>query len=331
MNVARGLGLATLLFASTALGQNNRLISVDDDQAPEEYVVEPGDTLWEICKEFFNDPWMWPTVWALNPHVTNPHWIYPGDILRLRVPPSVARGETLPTLTYVVGSQEASHVNLNTGFIAEKPIEEVGSLSRSPQARLNLGENDLAYLKMAELDKARPAQRFSVYRVLNDVIHPESGDSIGQKVQVLGVVQINEVGEHYARADIKSSFSEMRRGDLLMPEMPYNVRISPKQNLIDLKGQIVEEMGGRANMGQLHVVFIDRGTKDGVQVGNRLFVMRRFDGRLDLDSDEVDKLPDEQIGEVMVVDAKDRSATALVTRSAREIYRGDRLVMERHY
>ena len=39
---------------------------------------------WDLCEEFFGEPWRWPTVWALNPHITNPHWIYPGNQLRLR-------------------------------------------------------------------------------------------------------------------------------------------------------------------------------------------------------------------------------------------------------
>ena len=66
-------------------------------------------------------------------------------------------------------------------------------------------------------------------------------------------------------------------------------------------------------------------------MGNRLFILRQSDGHLDLDEESAEKLPTEQIGEVMVLETQDRSATALVTRSARELRRGDRLVMERNY
>src|SRR5262249_41651714 len=50
---------------------------------PELHVVRRGDTLWDICWFYFNDPWQWPRVWSYNPQITNPHWIYPGDLVRL--------------------------------------------------------------------------------------------------------------------------------------------------------------------------------------------------------------------------------------------------------
>ena len=51
--------------------------------APAEYTVKKGDTLWDISSLFLNDPWKWPELWRLNPHVENPDLIYPGDTLKL--------------------------------------------------------------------------------------------------------------------------------------------------------------------------------------------------------------------------------------------------------
>ncbi len=51
---------------------------------PEEYVVQPGDTLWDISQRFLIRPWEWPAIWQANPQVENPHLIFPGDILNLR-------------------------------------------------------------------------------------------------------------------------------------------------------------------------------------------------------------------------------------------------------
>jgi hypothetical protein len=50
---------------------------------PDTYVVQRGDTLWDISSMFLRDPWYWPEIWQINPQVENPHLILPGDILSL--------------------------------------------------------------------------------------------------------------------------------------------------------------------------------------------------------------------------------------------------------
>jgi LysM repeat protein len=47
------------------------------------YTIKHGDTLWDLSQQFLNNPWYWPKIWADNPSVENPHWIYPGNRLKI--------------------------------------------------------------------------------------------------------------------------------------------------------------------------------------------------------------------------------------------------------
>lgn len=51
-------------------------------EAPEEYVVQEGDTLYDICDQLIDEAEYWPKLWSFNPTIENPHFVYPGMRLR---------------------------------------------------------------------------------------------------------------------------------------------------------------------------------------------------------------------------------------------------------
>ena len=47
--------------------------------APDDYIIERGDTLWGLGQKWLGDPFLWPQIWDQNRYVQDSHWIYPGD------------------------------------------------------------------------------------------------------------------------------------------------------------------------------------------------------------------------------------------------------------
>src|SRR6266850_7494193 len=76
--------LAFFLVAGLASGQPSQGPLTIKPDAPDRYVVVPGDTLWGISQRYTDSPWRWPEIWGLNKdQIRNPHLIYPGYVILL--------------------------------------------------------------------------------------------------------------------------------------------------------------------------------------------------------------------------------------------------------
>lgn len=328
------------LLSVSVMAQSASIAIVDDRSVhvPYEYEVEDGDTLWLLSQEFFNDPWLWPNLWALNPHITNPHWIYPGDIIRLKwTPQAVAESQgddfDLEPVSYSTDLQKVARLVVNRGMILDHADDALGKVIASPEAKSNLSTGDRIYLEFTDPDSITLGQKLSIYRPQETALHPDTKEALGVKVLYIGSAEVIERGDdqQLLKAIISSSEREMERGDLVFANAEKLIEVNPTKNLVDLEGVIVDSLADISEFGQHHMVFINVGSEEGVQVGNRLAIARRGDGLMKFSAERDQQMPLEPVGELMVISTQAHTASALITRSTLELRRGDQVLMLRNY
>ncbi len=325
------------------------------------YIVEEGDTLWDISELFFEDPHFWPTLWAFNPQITNPHWIYPGDYVVLFPKTLTERGGAIvwSQSRYTEKPKDIQIEARSKGFISDRKFKESGKIIFSREERDYLAQYDEIYVEFYIPKKIKRGEEFTIYRKEGDVEHPVDKKVAGYQVRHLGVAKVLGVEKRFVKALLLKTYEEIQRGDMLTDIFTHQFRVQPKANRSRLEGVILSAFEEVGNLGESEYVFLDKGRQDGVEPGNRFVVTVRGDGRKghgvaarsdvvkkksawdfgeDEDAplrpppvdDELD-LPWEVIGEIMVVEPYDNTSLGVVTRSIKELEIGQRCVMRKGY
>lgn len=326
---------------------------VYEPEHPQTYIVQKGDTLWDISSHFLRDPWYWPEIWYKNPQVNNPHLIYPGDELaiiyvggqkRIQL---IKRGETGEALS----SKGLKIVKLSPRIRAQSidasipsiPIESIRQLLDKPLiidedelARsayvLDSRDNHLANaindtLYVRKLDSKVGNGRYHIFRPNKPLVDTVTGEVLGYEALYVGEAKLERGGDP-ASVRVVSSAREILRDDRVMPIDNSNIErdFFPRPPKHDARGVIISILDGISQVGQYQTVVINLGLRDDIQVGNVLQVDRP--GKVIIDRNEEDpdfrvKLPDERSGIIMVVKAYEKMSFALIMEANTPIRMGN--------
>ena len=318
-------------------------------QAPELHVVQKGDTLWSLCSKYFGDPWRWPRLWAANPSITNPHWIFPGDIIRLgtsgaETPVPLAGGDK-PTKdsARTFSSERLAALSSNAvvlreiGFIEAKDLAQAAWVSGSREEKILLVSGDQAYLRFPKDRPIRAGERYSVFETDTDhpVQDPATGKTYGYLVKVRGDIVVDQIaGSDIARGTLTDVVDTIERGARISSAIRQFRRIEPRPSDVSLDARVVAAFTPTQFLSAERFVVINRGRRDGVQVGNRNFVIRRGDGyRGVLENwEKMDpEYPKEVVGELWVIDVRENASVAWIARSSKELHVGETTEMRKGY
>lgn len=272
-------------------------------ESPESYMVQKGDTLWNIAGRFLTEPWRWPEIWKANPQIQDPNLIYPGDVITLG-----SEGGS-PVLTVERGDDAVGSVAATAGSgrtlkltpairsydrgdaIPTIPIDSIKQFLTRPlvvsademegwpyivssfDQHLVAGAGNRVYVR--GLSSQGDSRRYSVFRK-GPAYRSKSDTSeriLGYEALYVGEAIIEKFGDP-ATATIVQSNREVLNGDRLTPQSKEESSsdFMPRPPANPVQGSIISVIDGMSEIGQYQVVVLDIGSSQGIEVGNYLGV-----------------------------------------------------------
>ncbi len=326
---------STILFASLffIFPTSANDITLRNDP-PSRHIVTSGDTLWGISSRFLENPWQWPQIWGLNQEqVRNPHKIYPGDIIllertlngmQLRLSEEKATIKLSPKTrtesTYVSAIPSIPAADIEP-FLSQPIVIDKNGLANAPYIigssdnRVILSVGDTIYTSNLPEDQGSAWQIFRPGKALRD---PSANNQIlGYEATYLGDIDV-KLFDDISTATVTRSVLEIQKGDRLIsaPDIRFN-NYAPHAPEYFIDGRIISVYGGVTEIGRGAIITLNKGARDGLEMGHVLAVYRRSQA-MSLDR-RIVQLPDERTGLVFVFRVFDKVSYALVMQSAQPI------------
>lgn len=322
--------------------------------APEQYVVKAGDTLWDISKAYLRDPWYWPEIWYVNPQVANPHLIYPGDVLRLvyvdgkprlmiaeraeggmggkRLSPQVRREPLSRAITAIPREVIASFTGRPT-LLDKEQVKTAPYVVAMRDDHVLAGAGSEIYAR--GIGSAAVDTRYSVIHIDGKLRDPETNDVLGYSGTYVGTGPIATAGDP-AKLVLADSSREALQGDKLFPEaVDPGIDFVPHAPPADIDARVIA-VRDMTVMGQYQIVALNRGSKAGLEAGHVLALNQRGSAVRDrysqggLSSGESSGLfarkvvlPAERVGIAMIYKTYEDMSFALIMEATHEVRTGD--------
>lgn len=331
---------------------------------PERYVVQEGDTLWDIASKFLDSPWRWEEVWTSNPDIKDPGLIYPGDLLVITddrkikavratvqiedsgtaaqsTQTTAAQANKTPQITLklqpdvhatpieraipTIPPQAISPFLSSSGIIEPGELDHLGYVLSGVEDELILGKLTQIYAR-GLTDPS--AHEYLIFRAGNPLIHPQTQELLGVESIHLGRARVNTRSEDVSKLTITSTTQAIFPADRLLPvteEMPLPY-FRPRAPDSDISGLILYSPFGVSEVGKFDIVIISGGTREGIREGHVFKTLTDHGFRIDPVTGESYPAPDSQSGLIMVLRVFEKLSYALVMESTRQIALGDQYV-----
>jgi hypothetical protein len=313
-----------------------------NENVPETYIVKKGDTLWGISGMYLQKPWLWPQLWDANPQIDNPHLIYPGDELYLvwidgEPKLRLRRGRDVK----LTPTMRVTPLDLAIPII---PLDEIGPWLKWSRI-VSQGElNDAAYIVSGSQGHLLSApgdeiygrgnfpageKAYGIYRPGEAYYDPVTKELLGYQAQDIGnATLLSDNEQEVTELEVTRVTEEVRINDRLLPmrEQILDASFHPRApDVLIENGYMIAVPGGVTQIGTNDIVVLNKGGRDGLEVGQVLAVYQTGELVFDTIAEENVQLPDIRAGLAMVFSVFDKASYAIILKSDKPLAVGDKV------
>lgn len=323
------------------------------------YTVVRRDTLWGITERFLKDPFRWPRVWKINKQIRNPDLIYPGDIVKvtpdgievvgreerkaeaepvaeerpapegMQVVPLEPEEEKVVVLEPEVKEAPPAPAQKlvesaigKRGFITDRELESSGTIIGGRENNILLHTDDVIYISFKDRAAVKAGDKFTVFTATKLIKHPVTKKRLGYMTDNLGTAVVTGAN-NVVEGQIEVSFKEIEKGAKLRPYREIEPAVEITRSTAQVDGYVVASLEGSEQLAKGDIIYIDKGKKAGLSNGNIMRIYRKGDTARDPLRKKTVRLPDVELGTLVVIEAEDATSACIITKSLKGITRGD--------
>jgi len=338
MKQLKKISIALVLASMASANAVSANIALQENH-PDQYTVKKGDTLWDIAGVFLKSPSLWPRIWENNSQISNPHLIYPKDVIYLvyrNGQPYLTKNKSSVTkLTPKVRGDYGSPITTIPDyalkqFVADHRIVASELIDKMPyvlaSAGLNslVGKGDNIYVK-GILDP--DYNQYDVYRLGKTYDSKFGLDTSNSEIINVGTLTINNPTGDLNKAVVSKARDLIRNGDIVVRHKEldlkpiYYLAPAPKE----LKGEVISLASDVHKASRFDTVVINMGLDHSVYAGH---VFNILDVPLKVKDPRTKKtvlIDNQLIGKLMVVNVFENISYAIVLESSQPVSPGSKL------
>ncbi len=217
----------------------------------------------------------------------------------------------------------------SAGFITKHALVAAGEIVAAANAHREIfGEHDTVFINLGSDSGIKNGDQFNIYKTGSKIYDPTTGAFLGYKIKILGRLKVTKVQNNLSTAKIVESYEEIGIHDKLIPFEPGIKTINLVLASNPLGGYIIYGSYNRHEYGENDIVYINKGSSNGVQVGNTFVIYKNRKPVKNPATGGMLNLPKEILGKLLIIKVQSSTSTAIITKSIKEIAVGNKVLAD---